>query len=84
MRGRRRGAWRALEAIDQGISGTIDTANSIQLVGAEQSLAAFAASPITVTKQFDVPMHGAAPGDTKYTITNDSAADTVSLAPWQA
>src|SRR5436190_10470372 len=77
------GCWPPPEAIDQGIyTGLIHPENSIELVGANQALAAFVASPIYVTKLFTpVPESGAI--DITNTLSNVSQTDSVLLAPWQ-
>jgi hypothetical protein len=78
------GCWPPIVAIDSGTyTGGIDAGtSSIRLVSGEASIAAFAGSKVTVTKQFTpVPDSGAI--DVTYTLTNTSPSVTVSVADWQ-
>ena len=78
------GCWPPIEAIDlDPYTGSIDTGtNSVQLTSGEASIAGFAGSAVTVTKQFTpVPDSGAI--DVTYTLANTSPSVAVSSAAWQ-
>ena len=78
------GCWPPIAAIDtEAYTGSIDpTTNIVQLTSGMASIAEFANSAVTVTKQFTpIPDSGAV--DVTYTLTNVSPSVTVSVAPWQ-
>jgi hypothetical protein len=78
------GCWPPPAAIDnQPYTGAIDAdTNVIRLTSGATALGAFADSSVTVIKEFTPkPESGAI--DVTYTLTNASAATTVSIAPWQ-
>jgi hypothetical protein len=78
------GCWPPIAAIDtQPYTGSIDAGtNTVQLTSGEASIAGFAGSAVTISKQFTpVPDSGAI--DVTYTLANTSPSVAVSVAAWQ-
>jgi hypothetical protein len=78
------GCWPPIGVLDVGgYVGNIDPSTSgIQMSSGSTTIAAFAGSIVSVTKQFTpVPASGAV--DVTYTLSNDAASVPISIAPWQ-